>query len=191
MTGSAGFPSTDDQSFAEVFDQHYPSVCRFLRRRVNAELASDLTAETFLIALKDFDRFDPDRGTYRAWLFGIASNLMRHELRRERRELRAFARSGIDPVASDWTNDSDRRIDAVRQSQRLARGLASLRADDREALLLYCWANLSYPEIGQALGVPPGTVKSRISRARSRMRKALGGSNELTNIRKSEEATNG
>lgn len=159
--------------FAEAFDLNYDVIFRYLRRRVDQELAADLTAETFSTALKEFDRFDPDRGNVRAWLFGIAANKMRHEARREERELRAYARTGVDPVVVDPMVESDRRLDAERQRRELAEGLASLDEADREALLLFSWSDLSYPEIAEALQIPLGTVKSRIARARRTLRQCL------------------
>ncbi|OJU95063.1 MAG: hypothetical protein BGO23_07350 [Solirubrobacterales bacterium 67-14] len=181
----------DRKLFEEAFDQHYELIFRYLRRRINSELASDLTAETFFIALRDLDKFDPERGSIRAWLFGIASNQMKREKRREKRELRAFARTGVDPAASDLTADSDRRLDARSHQQELAAGLASLETGDREALLLYSWADLTYEEIAQALGIPVGTVKSRIARARGKLRKHLGASSAPASGLQNEEVTNG
>jgi RNA polymerase sigma-70 factor (ECF subfamily) len=177
--------------FEEAFDQHYELIFRYLRRRTNSELASDLTAETFFIALRDLDKFDPERGNIRAWLFGIASNQMKREKRREKRELRAFARTGVDLASSDSTAESDRRLDARSHQRELAAGLASLKTGDREALLLYCWADLNYAEIAEALGIPDGTVKSRIARARRKLRKHLGASLERPSGFQNEEVTDG
>lgn len=183
-------PGAANARFAEAFDQNYDLIFRYLRRRLPAELAADLTAETFSTALREFDRFDPDRGSVRAWLFGIAANTMRHEARREKRELKAYARTGVDPVVADPMAETDRRLDAESRQRDLARGLSSLGTDDREALLLLSWGELSYPEISEALGVPIGTVKSRIARARKRLRACLG-EDETARKRISEETANG
>lgn len=181
----------DGLGFEQVFDQNYDVIFRYLRRRVNEQLAADLTAETFATALKEFRRFDPELGSPRAWLFGIATNHMRKESRREIRELRAYARSGIDPVAADPMQEADQRLDAQQLERDLARGLASLKADDRDALLLLSWGELSYPEIAEAQDVPVGTVKSRISRARRHLRAALGDDEVLPEPTTVEEATGG
>jgi RNA polymerase sigma-70 factor (ECF subfamily) len=83
--------------------------------------------------------------------------------------LRAYARSGSDPVLADAADASIERADAEAQKQALAAALAELRDGEREVLLLHAWAELSDAEIAEALSLPIGTVKSRLSRARERM----------------------
>lgn len=163
----------DGAGFEDAFQQNYDLIFRYLRRRVDEHLAADLTAETFSTALSEFDRFDPDRGSVRAWLFGIATNHLRRESRREIRELRAYARTGVDPIDVDPMSDADERVDAQELQRSIAGGLASLNRDDRDALLLLCWGELSYPEIAEAQGVALGTVKSRIARARHRLKVSM------------------
>jgi RNA polymerase sigma-70 factor (ECF subfamily) len=162
----------DATVFAAVFDRHFARVHRYLARRVGPTLADDLTAETFITAFRARDRFDPEALDARPWLFGIAANLLRRHWRAERRQLRAYARTGVDPCG-DPLADAERRVDAVSAGPALAGALASLPRADREALLLYAWAELSYEEIASALGIPVGTVRSRLSRARRRMAAAL------------------
>ncbi|MGA7434864.1 MAG: sigma factor, partial [Solirubrobacterales bacterium] len=91
---------------------------------MNTATAEDLAAETFLIALRQASRFDPERGGVRPWLFGVATNLLRREFRRETREFRAYARSGVDPIDEDAIEDADQRMDAQRFQPNLAGGLA-------------------------------------------------------------------
>lgn len=184
-------PESIRERFAEVFDENYDTIYRYLRRRVNAELAADLTAQTFLIALSEFEKFDSARGSVRAWLFGIASNTMKREARRESREFRAYARTGVDRLIEDPLAEVDRRLDARNQQRNLAGGLASLSAKDRESLLLLSWGELNYPEIAEALGVPIGTVKSRIARSRRHLRAYLGETDSPVPQILNEEATNG
>lgn len=169
----------DPSRFAEVFDRHYPVIYRYLRRRIPAGIAEELAAETFLIAFEQRDRFDAERGSLRAWLFGITANLMRHERRREVRELKACRRTGRDRL-SDEFEGVDRRLDAERATPALAAGLAELSSGDREVLLLFTWADLSYEEIATALDIPVGTVRSRLSRSRRRLRERLGTERQLT-----------
>jgi RNA polymerase sigma factor (sigma-70 family) len=165
--------SVDDPSaFELVFDRHFDVVFRYLRRRVGRRLA----AETFAQALASRGRFDAAYADARPWLFGIAVNLLRHHYRREERELRAFARSGSDPLASE--EPSLERLDAEASKAVVASALAQLPAIEREALLLYAWAELGYGEIAQALGIPVGTVRSRLSRARGRLRELLAASGQ-------------
>jgi RNA polymerase sigma factor (sigma-70 family) len=169
--------SVDDPSaFDLVFDRHFDVVFRYLRRRVGRHRAEELAAETFAQALASRGRFDAVYADARPWLFGIAVNLLRHHYRREERELRAFARSGSDPLASE--EPSLERLDAEASKAVVASALAQLPAIEREALLLYAWAELGYGEIAQALGIPVGTVRSRLSRARGRLRELLAASGQ-------------
>ena len=161
------------ERFDAVFDRHFPRVYGYLARRVGPDLASDLAAEVFAVAFARRTTFEPDRDDAAPWLFGIATNLVRNHRRSEVRQLRAFARTGVDPVVHDRTAEADARIDADRAAPALAGALASLRPDDRDALLLFAWSGLSYREISDALDVPIGTVRSRLARARRIVRELL------------------
>ena len=160
------------RSFDDAFEAEFAPLHRYLARRLGASTADDLAAETFAVAFRSWDRLDPARPV-RPWLYGIAANLMRHHWRKERRMLRAYARTGVDPVFAD-DEDAVARADAELQQRELADALAELRPEEREVLLLHTWADLSDSEIADALGLPIGTVKSRLSRARDRLRNQLG-----------------
>jgi RNA polymerase sigma-70 factor (ECF subfamily) len=162
----------DGARFGEIFDRHFAEIDRYLSRRVGWVLADEIASEVFVVAFRSRGRYDPAAANARPWLFGIAANLARRHWRTERRRLRAYARTGLDPLCDD-TDDSDRRLDALAAGPVLAAALASLRADEREVLLLFAWADLGYEEIATALGVPVGTVRSRLSRARRRVRELL------------------
>ena len=86
--------------------------------------------------------------------------------------LRAYARSGVDPVLAEEETSLD-RLDAKAERLALSTALAELRREEREVLLLHAWAGLSDAEIADALSLPTGTVKSRLSRARDHMRNRL------------------
>lgn len=154
--------------FEVIFDRHYGSLRQFLGRRVATHGAEDLAAETFVIAFTNRERFNPSRSSAKPWLYGIAVNLLRHRYRTERRELRAYARTGVDPLVDEQLA-SDERIDDARHARALAGALAALSRDERECLLLYAWADLTYSEIAEAIDIPLGTVKSRIARAREQL----------------------
>jgi RNA polymerase sigma-70 factor (ECF subfamily) len=94
--------------------------------------------------------------------------------------LRALARTGADPVAESYADRVDARVSAAAAQRDLARALASLAAGDREVLLLIAWAELAYDEVATALGIPVGTVRSRMHRARRKVREALGGEDPTT-----------
>jgi RNA polymerase sigma-70 factor (ECF subfamily) len=163
----------DPELFGVVFDRHYPAVASFLRRRLERSLADELAAETFLQAFDGRGRYDVGRADARPWLFGIASHLLSRHRRGEERRLRAFARAGQLLEEEQGIDDADVRVDAAATAPLLAAALASLGAGDREVLLLYAWADLSYEEISVALGLPVGTVRSRLHRARERVRRDL------------------
>jgi RNA polymerase sigma-70 factor (ECF subfamily) len=160
----------DPRVFAGLFDRHYAAVAGFLRRRLERALADELASETFLQAFDGRGRYDVSRADARPWLFGIASHLLSRHRRREERRLRAFARA--DRAAEDERGfeDVERRLDAATAAPVLAAALASLQTGDREVLLLYAWADLTYEEIAVALRLPVGTVRSRLHRARERVR---------------------
>jgi RNA polymerase sigma-70 factor (ECF subfamily) len=158
-------------SFEDAFRAEFPALHRFLHRRVGRAAADDLAAETFARAYACWSRFDPAR-PLRPWLYGIAANVMRHEWRRERRQLRAYAKTGVDS-ALDELPAAIGRADAASRTRCLAAALAELRPADREILLLHAWAELTDLEIAAALSLPVGTVKSRLHRTRAKLRNRL------------------
>jgi RNA polymerase sigma factor (sigma-70 family) len=169
--------SVDEPSaFEIVFDRHFDVVFRYLRRRVGRYRAEELAAETFAQALASRSRFDARYADARPWLFGIAVRLLRNHYRREDRELRAYARTGCDPLASD--EPSLERLDAEASKPAVAAAVAELPPIEREALLLFAWAELGYGDIAQALGIPVGTVRSRLHRGRTRLRELLAASGQ-------------
>jgi RNA polymerase sigma-70 factor (ECF subfamily) len=160
------------RSFEAAFEAEFAPLYRYLARRLGSAAADDLAAETFAVAFRSWDRLDPERPV-RPWLYGIAANLVRHHWRKERRTLRAYARTGVDPVLSE-EDAAVERADADVQRRELATALAELRRDEREILLLHAWAELTDSEIADALGLPLGTVKSRLNRTRVKLRNRLG-----------------
>jgi RNA polymerase sigma-70 factor (ECF subfamily) len=165
---------TSPAEFAPIFDRHYAAVHAYLQRRVGPDAADELAAQTFLVAFERRARYDRSRPDARPWLFGIATNLLLHHRRQVVRQLRAYARTGVDPVLDAFEGVED-RLDAGGLGRELAAALAGLPAAELEVLLLYAWADLSYPEIATALGVPVGTVRSRLWRARGRICELLEG----------------
>lgn len=161
-------------SFDETFSSEIAPLYRYLRRRVGPHVAEDLASATFAIAFEKWEDVDSSRPV-RPWLYGIATNLMRHHWRHERRMLRAYARTGVDPAAvASAADEPASNAVAPSQHRELAAAIASLRPQDREILLLHAWADLGDGEIARALSISVGTVKSRLHRARSRLRNQLG-----------------
>jgi RNA polymerase sigma factor (sigma-70 family) len=170
----------EPEEFATLFRRHAPRLKRYVIRRLGPEPAEDIVAETFLQAFRGRDSYDLSRGDARPWLYGIATNLIGRHRRTETALYRALARIGSDPVTEPFTEQVHGRVVADGVSRRLGAALARLPAGHRDALLLVTWAELTYEQAAQALGVPVGTVRSRVNRARSKLRKALGGTDPTT-----------
>jgi RNA polymerase sigma factor (sigma-70 family) len=162
----------EPRAFGVIFERHFSAILRYLRRRLEAQPAEDATAQTFFVAFDERGRFDPRRTDARPWLFGIATNIARRHRRHEVRELRAIAALGAEAIAAG-DGSTETRVDAERLRGPLARCLAELPAEEADVLYLLVWAELDQPEIAAALEIPLGTVKSRLSRARRRLREAL------------------
>jgi len=151
-------------AFEPIFDRHFGAVHRYLHRRAGRDLADELAAETFALA---FARREKCRasGSVLPWLYGIATNLLHRQRRAERRQLHAYSRSGSDRWVA-YEDEADARVDSSALDARLAGALAAMRPRERDALLLYALADLSYEEIALALDVPVGTVRTWLHRAR-------------------------
>jgi RNA polymerase sigma-70 factor (ECF subfamily) len=162
--------------FASLFDRHAPAIHGYIARRLGPDTADDLMAETFLVAFRGRDRYDQGHPDARPWLYGIATNLIARRQRDEVRFFRAMARTGIDPAAEPVADEAARHVTAQAIRRQLAAALAGLAAVDRDVLLLVT-DGLGYAEVALALGVPEGTVASRLARARRKLRAALGGVN--------------
>ncbi|MCT2582591.1 RNA polymerase sigma factor [Actinophytocola gossypii] len=158
--------------FGRLFDTYARPLHRYLARRVGQDAAHDLVSETFLVALNQRHDYDPRRGVVRSWLYGIATNLLRRRARDEVRGLRAAARSAGHAAGQDSGHDNAvaARVDAAAMAARLAGALAGLSEGDRDVLLLTSWAGLDSNEVADALGIPVGTVRSRLHRVRRSLR---------------------
>jgi RNA polymerase sigma factor (sigma-70 family) len=170
--------------FGELYARHFPAVYRYVAGRLGPDAADDLAAETFLAAFRRRHRFDPARGAVRPWLFGMATNLVAQHHRAESRWYAALARAGADPLIapSSSAGDEDRIADRVAASQArpaLAAVLGRLPDRDRDVLLLVAVGGLSYAEVAFALGIPEGTVGSRLNRARRKTLAVLAGTSHL------------
>jgi RNA polymerase sigma-70 factor (ECF subfamily) len=175
----------DPEAFAALYDRHAAALHRYATRRLGDSAADDIVADTFLDAFKKRRRYDPAARDARPWLYGIAANLIGKHTRAEVRMLRAYARTGTDPVLTNTTGHGTRTDEAADKAlshvssaavqRELAEALASLPSADRDVLLMIAWADLSYAEVATALSIPVGTVRSRLHRARTRIRTALGG----------------
>jgi len=168
------------ESFGRLFDRHVDAIHGYVRRRVGPQLAEELTAETFARAFARRDSFVALHDSAGPWLYGIATNLLHNAKRAERRQLEAYGKAvSISTSSPNAFDQADARVDALRAAPRLVAALLELEPGDRDALLLFAWQELSYAEVATALGIPTGTVASRINRARRQVRLSLGASGEM------------
>lgn len=158
-------------SFREIFERHAKTVLAYARKRLGTTAGEEILAQTFLTAFERRARFDATYESARPWLLGIATNIIRHHLREEREHLRALARISQEPPME--AADDISRLDAQRMRPQLIAALLTLPESDRETFLLLVLGELTYEETASALGIPIGTVRSRIHRARSRLREQV------------------
>ncbi len=159
-------------AFRDLFDEHAAGLHRYVARRIGLDGAEDVVGETFVVALRRRLSFDPTLGDARAWLYGIATNLLRQYLHREIRELDKASRSAYHApgIIEDHQTLVIERVDAHERVRVLANRLAQLAPGDRDVLLLTAWAELDSTAVATALGIPIGTVRSRLHRVRRQLR---------------------
>ncbi|MFC9974516.1 RNA polymerase sigma factor [Spirillospora sp. NPDC127200] len=177
MTGEP--PPRPAERFEEVVDAYYAEIHRYAAKRLGPDAADDVAAQTFLEAFRQRRRYDPERAGVRTWLYGITSKVVSRHRRAEVRALRARARLGPGRGAEEHTDRVDARVSAQGLRGELAGAIAALPRGQRDVLLLVALADLSHEEVAAALGISYGTVGSRLNRARTTLRKALGGTNPM------------
>ena len=161
----------DPGRFGAVFDRHATVVFRYLVRCVGVDDAEALLGDVFRVAFEKRATYDCERPNARPWLYGIATNLLAHHRRSEARRMGATARLlARRPAGDDKTHEIIDRLDAEELWPHVVDAVAPLPEGERDALLLYVWEELSYDEIARALDVPVGTVRSRLNRAREKLR---------------------
>jgi RNA polymerase sigma factor (sigma-70 family) len=161
----------DPDAFREIFERHAAIVLAYARKRLGATAGDEILAQTFLVAFERRARFDPTYVSARPWLFGIATNLIRHHLREEREHLTALGKMA--PELPAESVEDVVRLDAQRMRPELVAALLTLSDDDRDTFLVLALGELTYEETAAALGIPIGTVRSRIHRARTRLREQV------------------
>jgi RNA polymerase sigma-70 factor (ECF subfamily) len=158
-------------SFGTIFDRHATVLHRYLVRRLGPDEAESMVGEIFRIAFEKRHHYDLERPTARPWLYGIATNLLAKHRRKEARRIHAVARLAahrLPPI--DLADGVSGAVDAAGLWPRVADAVTALPEPERDALVLHVWEGLSYEEVADALGVPIGTVRSRLNRARGRLR---------------------
>ncbi len=189
VTGAAAGPVCDadlvarsleePEAFAALFDRYSAMLYRYVSRRIGPEAAEDLVGDTFLTAFSKRHRYDLAHRDARPWLFGIATKLVARHHRAEAVRYRALRRSPVDGPEEGLAERVAEGVTAFAARPLLAEALAGLPRRDRDVLLLIAWGDLSYEEVAQALRIPIGTVRSRLNRARRKVRGVLGDTNPM------------
>lgn len=159
-------------AFVDVVQRHEVAVHGFLARRAGQQAADDLLGEVWVRAFAARGGYDPGHADARPWLYGIARNVLRAHWRAGQ-DTRAAAEEAVDP----WDDVVD-RLDSAAQARVLISALRALPAPERDVLLLVAWEQLTPAEAAAVLGIPPGTVRSRLHRARAALRPVLASSRE-------------
>ncbi|MGA4995281.1 RNA polymerase sigma factor [Nonomuraea bangladeshensis] len=170
---------TEPEAFAELFDRYAGMLYRYVSKRLGPEPAEDLVGETFLVAFSRRRSYDLAYPDARPWLFGILTKLISRHHRSEAARYRALLRAPVERTIESPADRVAAGVSAQAVRGELAGALASLSAKDRDVLLLIAWGDLTYEEVAQALGIPVGTVRSRLNRGRRKVRAALGDTNPM------------
>jgi RNA polymerase sigma factor (sigma-70 family) len=160
----------DADAFGLLFERHARTIYNYCFRRIGDwAAAEDLVSIVFLEAWRRRDMRVPP-GKELPWLLGIATNVVRNRRRSERRHAAALRRLPQPRAEPELTGESDERIDDERLMRRTLELLARLPRRELDVFALCAWSELSYEDAALALGIPVGTVRSRLSRARARLR---------------------
>ncbi|MFF8837955.1 RNA polymerase sigma factor [Streptomyces sp. NPDC015130] len=182
------FRAGDPAALGEAYDEHARVLYHYAYRVCGDRAAAeDVVSATFLEAWRCRGKVHADGGTLRPWLLGIATNVMRGAAREARRRDAALARLPERGVLPDFADDVLARMTDGEQVRAARAALGRLRRREREVFTLVVWAGLDYAAAGEALGIPVGTVRSRLSRARERLRKLAEA--ELRALRRRERSS--
>ncbi|RSN61247.1 RNA polymerase subunit sigma-70 [Amycolatopsis sp. WAC 04182] len=160
--------------FSAIFDRHAAHIHRYLVRRIGPAAAEDALGEAFLVAFRKREGYDTERRDARPWLYGIATNLVAQRRREEAKELKLREALGPPSHEEGHAERVAEQVTAEAMGKLLDSALAELNDGDRDALTLFAGEGLTYEEVASALGIPLGTVRSRLNRARRKVREALG-----------------
>lgn len=167
----AALRAGEDEAFADLFRANVDAVFTLAHRLTGSwSAAEDVTSETFLAAWRGRDRIADDGRPLRPWLLGIAAHQAMNLRRGARRRLGFLARRPGPGVVEDFADEAASRLDDAATLARAAEAVRLLPPREAAVLGLCVWSGLSYAEAADALGVPVGTVRSRLSRARARLK---------------------
>lgn len=179
--------SGDAEAFGDLYERHARAVQSYcLWRTAGLQTAEDATATVFLEAWRKRGRLTLSTDSAAPLLLGIANNVLRRQWRSERRHRAVLDRvRNAGQIPNDLEAEAIARIDAIQQLRDGGEAIRALPRREREVLALLAWGDLSYGEIAATLGLPVGTVRSRIARARTRLGDAFP---DQTEARPAEEA---
>lgn len=163
----------EPECFGVLFDRHVEAVRAYCARRIGSlDAADDLVSVVFLEAWRRRSDIELVDGLALPWLYGIARRTIQHRWRTTMRHRRALARLPAVVTEPDHADDVAGRIDDERHLAQLREAFTRLRPAEQDVLTLCVWQGLDYASAAVALGVPVGTVRSRLSRARARLQRA-------------------
>ena len=165
----------DPDAFGVLFDNHSHTIYHLAFRLTGSWTeAEEIVSLTFLEAWRLRDRVEPDGESLLPWLMGIAVNVVRNFSRAARRHRAAMARLPEPIAVPDFADELAERIDDTARLAALRAAFGRLRPAEQEVVALCVWAELDYAAAAEALGVPVGTVRSRLHRARAKLRRIAG-----------------
>ena len=160
----------DRAAFGALFERHARTIYNYCFRRVGSwSAAEDLVSVVFLEAWRRRD-VDLPEGMVLPWLYGVATNVARNASRSQRRYQLALRRLPPPQPTPDFSSEAAARLDDEAQMEGVLALIGRLRAAEQDVFWLCGWSELSYEDAATAHGVPEGTVRSRLSRARARLR---------------------
>ncbi|MGI5380679.1 RNA polymerase sigma factor [Streptomyces sp. CA-251387] len=180
----------DPAAFGQIFDEHARAVYRHaVRWTGDWAAAEDVVSLTFLEAWRLRRKLLPDGESLQPWLLGIATNVLRNTARAARRHQKALTQLPPRENVPDFAEELVGRLADTEQLAAAKAALERLRPAEREVFALCVWSGLEHAAVAEALGVPVGTVRSRLSRARNRLRQLT--EQELARISKNMQRASG
>jgi RNA polymerase sigma-70 factor (ECF subfamily) len=160
----------DEAAFTCLYRRHVDAIYNYCFRRLgNWSAAEDTAASVFLEAWRRTDA-EVRPGKVLPWLYGIATNAVRNRRRSDRRRVAALRRVPVEVPTPDLAEDAISRADDERQMKTILARVSALSKHEQDVLALCVWSELSYEDAASALGIPVGTVRSRLARTRARLR---------------------
>jgi len=182
----------DPDAFGVLFDECARAVYNQAYRLTgNWSAAEEVVSLTFLDAWRLRAKVEPEGGSLQPWLLGIAVNVTRNVSRATRRHQAAMNRLPSTAAAPDFAEELAGRIDDAARLEAVRKAMARLRRGEREVVALCVWSGLGYAATAEALGVPVGTVRSRLSRARRKLGKLAAAGQPPGNVTSQRELQRG